>query len=129
MYLEEMGTLKAIAFDKTGTLTKGVPVVTDFELLNQSINEKELLSIVTVLEYCSQHPLASAIMKKADEENIPYASVIVEGFSPITGKGIKVIALLLVIPGWLTLWITIMSDMGTTLLVALNSLRLLRIKE
>src|SRR5690606_24873900 len=79
----------AIAFDKTGTLTKGVPVVTDFEVLNKQVNEKELLSIVTALEYRSQHPLASAIMKKADEENIPYASVLVEEFSSITGKGIK----------------------------------------
>ena len=89
VYLEEMGALKAIAFDKTGTLTKGVPVVTDFEVLNKQVNEKELLSIVTALEYRSQHPLASAIMKKADEENIPYASVLVEEFSSITGKGIK----------------------------------------
>ncbi|MCR1809460.1 heavy metal translocating P-type ATPase [Haploplasma modicum] len=40
--------------------------------------------------------------------------------------GIKIIALLLVIPGWLTLWIAIASDMGATLLVALNSMRLMR---
>lgn len=59
-----MGALKAIAFDKTGTLTKGVPAVTDFNVLNKQINEKELLSIITALEYRSQHPLASAIMKK-----------------------------------------------------------------
>lgn len=64
IYLEEMGGLKAIAFDKTGTLTKGVPVVTDFIVLNSQTDEKELLSIVTALEYHSQHPLASAIMKK-----------------------------------------------------------------
>lgn len=89
VYLEEMGALKAIAFDKTGTLTKGVPVVTDFEVLNKGISEKELLSIVTALEYRSQHPLASAIMKKADAENISYSSVLVEDFSSITGKGIK----------------------------------------
>ena len=43
--------------------------------------------------------------------------------------GIKVAALLLVVPGWLTLWIAIMSDMGATLLVSLNSMRLLRVKE
>src|SRR5699024_7722151 len=43
--------------------------------------------------------------------------------------GIKVIALLLVIPGWLTLWIAILSDMGATVLVALNSMRLMRVKE
>ena len=42
---------------------------------------------------------------------------------------VKVIALLLVIPGWLTLWIAIFADMGATLIVTLNSLRLIRIKE
>jgi Cd2+/Zn2+-exporting ATPase len=41
--------------------------------------------------------------------------------------GIKILALLLVIPGWLTLWIAIFADMGATLLVTLNALRLLRI--
>ena len=89
VYLEEMGALKAIAFDKTGTLTKGVPAVTDYNVLNKQINEKELLSIITALEYRSQHPLASAIMKKAEEENITYSNVQVEDFSSITGKGIK----------------------------------------
>ncbi|HLR66809.1 MAG TPA: heavy metal translocating P-type ATPase [Virgibacillus sp.] len=89
VYLEEMGALKAIAFDKTGTLTKGVPVVTDFNVLNKQMTEKELLAIVTALEYRSQHPLASAIMKKAEEENISYSDVLVEDFSSITGKGIK----------------------------------------
>ncbi len=89
VYLEEMGALKAIAFDKTGTLTKGVPAVTDYNVLNKQINEKELLSIITALEYRSQHPLASAIMKKAEEENITYSDIQVEDFSSITGKGIK----------------------------------------
>ena len=42
---------------------------------------------------------------------------------------IKVAALLLVIPGWLTLWIAILSDMGATVLVALNSMRLMRVKD
>src|SRR5690625_2668098 len=84
-----MGALKAIAFDKTGTLTKGVPVVTDFTVLNNQMNEKELLAIITALEYRSQHPLASAIMKKAEEENISYSDMLVEDFSSITGKGIK----------------------------------------
>lgn len=89
VYLEEMGSLKAIAFDKTGTLTKGVPVVTDFNILNNQTNREELLAIITALEYRSQHPLASAIMKKAEEENISYSDVLVEDFSSITGKGIK----------------------------------------
>ena len=42
---------------------------------------------------------------------------------------IKVLALLLIIPGWLTLWMAIFADMGATLIVTLNSLRLLRVKE
>ncbi|MED4955336.1 heavy metal translocating P-type ATPase [Paenibacillus macerans] len=89
VYLEEMGALKAIAFDKTGTLTKGVPVVTDFNVFNKQTNANELLSIITALEYRSQHPLASAIMRKAEEENISFADLPVDDFSSITGKGIK----------------------------------------
>lgn len=42
--------------------------------------------------------------------------------------GIKLLALLLVIPGWLTLWIAIVADMGATLLVTLNGLRLMKFK-
>lgn len=42
---------------------------------------------------------------------------------------VKLLALLLVIPGWLTLWIAIFADMGMTLIVTLNGLRLLRVKE
>ncbi|WP_156291889.1 heavy metal translocating P-type ATPase [Oceanobacillus salinisoli] len=88
VYLEEMGALKAIAFDKTGTLTKGVPVVTDYKVLNENKNKNEILSIITALEYRSQHPLASAIIKKAEEENISYSNIAVEDFSSITGKGV-----------------------------------------
>ncbi|UBH12808.1 heavy metal translocating P-type ATPase [Macrococcus armenti] len=40
--------------------------------------------------------------------------------------GLKLLAILLVIPGWLTLWIAIFADMGATLLVTLNSLRLMK---
>ncbi|EPD49788.1 hypothetical protein HMPREF1210_03235 [Paenisporosarcina sp. HGH0030] len=43
--------------------------------------------------------------------------------------GLKIVALLLIIPGWLTLWIAIFADMGATLLVVLNSMRLLRIQK
>lgn len=42
---------------------------------------------------------------------------------------IKAVALLLIVPGWLTLWMAIFADMGATLLVTLNSLRLLKVKE
>lgn len=42
---------------------------------------------------------------------------------------IKIIALLLVIPGWLTLWIAVVADVGATLIVVFNSMRLMRVKE
>lgn len=88
IHLEEMGAIKAIAFDKTGTLTEGIPVVTDY-LPQPNSNSKQLLSIIAALENGSQHPLASAIMKKAEQENLPYQDLVIEDFSSITGKGIK----------------------------------------
>ncbi|MDR7237774.1 Cd2+/Zn2+-exporting ATPase [Neobacillus drentensis] len=88
IHLEEMGAIKAIAFDKTGTLTEGVPVVTDY-LPQPNSNSNELLSIIAALENGSQHPLASAIIKKAEQENLPYQDLVIEDFSSITGKGIK----------------------------------------
>ncbi len=81
-FLEEAGALKAIAFDKTGTLTKGVPAVTDF--INFS-DDESLLEKIAALEAKSQHPLASAIIKKAGR----YADYQVEDFSSFTGKGIR----------------------------------------
>ncbi len=87
IHLEEMGLIKAIAFDKTGTLTKGVPVVTDYLTEDGATNEQ--LKIIAALENGSQHPLASAIMKKAEEENLDYKSVDITDFTSITGKGIQ----------------------------------------
>lgn len=88
IYLEEIGGLKAIAFDKTGTLTKGTPTVTDFTTVDSKDEEKHF-SIITALESYSQHPLASAILKEADNRAISYKSVVVDEFTSITGKGIQ----------------------------------------
>lgn len=88
IHLEEMGAIKAIAFDKTGTLTKGIPVVTDY-LPQTNQDPDELLTAIAALENGSQHPLASAIMKKAEEEHLSYQTLEIEGFTSITGKGIK----------------------------------------
>ncbi|MBD9903014.1 cadmium-translocating P-type ATPase CadA [Enterococcus faecium] len=88
IYLEEIRGLKAIAFDKTGTLTKGTPTVTDFTTVD-SKDEEKYFSIITALESYSQHPLASAILKEADNRAISYKSVVVDEFTSITGKGIQ----------------------------------------
>jgi Zn2+/Cd2+-exporting ATPase len=89
IYLEETGALKAIAFDKTGTLTKGVPVVTDLEVISDVADRNHLLTIIAALEYRSQHPLAASIIKLADQEGLPFKGVEVTEFSSLTGKGIK----------------------------------------
>jgi Zn2+/Cd2+-exporting ATPase len=88
IYLEEAGALKAIAFDKTGTLTKGIPVVTDLINLTNMEN-RYLVSMIAALEDRSQHPLASAVIKKAEEDGIVFKDVQVNDFTSITGKGIK----------------------------------------
>ena len=87
IYLEETGHLKAIAFDKTGTLTKGVPAVTD--ILTFGGEQNELLLITAAIEKGSQHPLASAIIRKAEENGLKFNDVSVEEFHSITGKGVK----------------------------------------
>ncbi|WP_047758422.1 HAD-IC family P-type ATPase, partial [Geobacillus sp. ZGt-1] len=75
------------AFDKTGTLTKGVPSVTDVVTYNG--NENELMTITAAIEKGSQHPLASAIIRKAEEDGLNFNDVSVEEFQSITGKGVK----------------------------------------
>jgi Zn2+/Cd2+-exporting ATPase len=87
IYLEQAGALQVIAFDKTGTLTKGAPVVTDIR--SASGNENELLTIAAAIEKGSQHPLAFAITKRAEELGLNFIEVLVEEFQSITGKGVK----------------------------------------
>lgn len=88
IYLEEIGSLKAIAFDKTGTLTKGIPIVTKLVLLNDKLTELEVLQKAAALEKGSQHPLATAILKKAEQLQVAFADIEVDNFTAITGKGI-----------------------------------------
>ncbi len=87
VYLEETSRLKAIAFDKTGTLTKGVPVVTDVVLVSH-YTEQEVLQVTAILEKKSQHPLASAVVKKAEEAGIYTDDQALTDFRSITGKGV-----------------------------------------
>lgn len=86
IHLEAAGSIKAIAFDKTGTLTNGVPSVTD--VISFAGNEREWLTIAAALEKGSQHPLASAILQKANEMGLPIDRINVLHFQSLTGKGI-----------------------------------------
>ena len=84
VHLEEMGSLHAIAFDKTGTLTAGEPVVTDIMPIG-SIAANQLLAVAANLEARSEHPLAKAIIKTAEEQRVPVYPA--ADFTAITGKG------------------------------------------
>ncbi|WP_430788590.1 heavy metal translocating P-type ATPase [Virgibacillus flavescens] len=86
IHLEETGKLKVIAFDKTGTLTEGKPEVTDIVSLSDMTDE-EILGVSKAIELFSQHPLASAIIRKADSEHAN--SFEAEKFQSITGRGAK----------------------------------------
>ena len=85
-HLETLGTIDVLALDKTGTITKGEPAVTDL-LPAESVDESELLSLTAAVERQSQHPLARAVTKAADDRRlaIPAAGEL----SSVTGKGVR----------------------------------------
>ncbi|MBW2048219.1 MAG: cadmium-translocating P-type ATPase [Deltaproteobacteria bacterium] len=85
IHLENLGKIKAVAFDKTGTLTKGKPVVTDILVLGE--NESDILRLAYSVEKNSEHPLATAIVRKAEEAGIRASEV--TDFTAITGDGAK----------------------------------------
>jgi Cu+-exporting ATPase len=83
--LEISEKLNIILFDKTGTLTKGKPEVTD--ILGIEIDEQDLLEIAASVEKDSEHPLAEAIVKKAELDNVELQKS--SGFTSFSGKGVK----------------------------------------
>lgn len=89
IHLEEAGALDLIAFDKTGTLTKGIPSVTDIISYNE--NTDDLLMVTAAIEKGSQHPLASAIIRKAENAKLTYEELEVKEFQSLTGKGVKAV--------------------------------------
>lgn len=86
IHLEETGKLKVIAFDKTGTLTEGKPEVIDIVRVSEMSNA-EILGISTAIESFSGHPLASAIIRKAENDHVETYTA--EAFQSITGRGAK----------------------------------------
>ena len=84
--LEETGKADVIALDKTGTITSGEPVVTDL-LCEQGVTETELIGFAGTLEAKSEHPLAKAIMKKANERQLSLDEV--SDFEVLPGNGLK----------------------------------------
>ncbi|OPY83960.1 MAG: putative copper-transporting ATPase PacS [Syntrophorhabdus sp. PtaU1.Bin153] len=84
--LELTNKARYVLFDKTGTLTEGVIVLADTIPFGK-YSETDLLGVAYNLERQSEHPFSEALRKKAEELNI--ATVKVDNFQAIVGKGIK----------------------------------------
>ncbi|GAA4877176.1 heavy metal translocating P-type ATPase [Paenibacillus vulneris] len=85
-HLENLARTRVIAFDKTGTLTMGRPVVTDVIPL-LGYNEVQVLHIAACLESLSEHPLAKAIVLKAQEMELQIRRP--SEFTTYTGWGVQ----------------------------------------
>lgn len=86
-HLENLGRIKVVAFDKTGTLTKGKPAVVDVIPTEGTVSN--LLSLAAGLEHYSEHPLAHAIVERAEADGIAAAET--RDFQSLTGAGAQAV--------------------------------------
>lgn len=82
--LEQLNKIQVVIFDKTGTLTKGTPEVTD--IYSEKMTESETLALAAAIENKSEHPLAQAIIKKAQQKKLTLNEV--ENFNAVVGHGV-----------------------------------------
>ncbi|MCC5882910.1 MAG: heavy metal translocating P-type ATPase [Halomonas sp.] len=93
--LQTASRLTTLVVDKTGTLTEGKPHVTEARFLSGEIrsgealpdDEKTLLGLVAALERGSEHPLAAALLKHAEQTGAEAANI--SDFDSVTGGGVK----------------------------------------
>jgi Cu+-exporting ATPase len=84
--IEVMRKVDTIVVDKTGTLTEGKPKLVNV-VASPSTTENAVLQVAGSLERGSEHPLAAAITRGAEEKGLSFASV--DRFESVTGKGVK----------------------------------------
>lgn len=87
-HLEKAHSINTVLLDKTGTITKGEPEVTDILPL-QGQDPIDLLALAATVEKASEHPLAKAIVKKAEEENLKLSNV--KDFKALPGFGVEAV--------------------------------------
>ena len=85
-YIEKLAVADVLLIDKTGTLTFGQPEISDIVPVN-GISRGELLQLAASAEQFSEHPLARAVVNKADELNLVLNKP--DHFESITGSGVK----------------------------------------
>src|SRR6266496_3829600 len=81
-----MRAVDTLVVDKTGTLTEGKPKLVAIEPA-QGIDRKTLLRWAATLERGSEHPLAAAIVRGAEDQGVQLGAA--ESFASVTGKGVK----------------------------------------
>ncbi len=84
--LETAGRARIIALDKTGTITSGEPKVTDL-IPAEGTMETELLAKAAMLEQGSEHPLAGAVLRAAEERQVAYGGI--ADFRALPGNGLE----------------------------------------
>ncbi|MEH2432321.1 MAG: heavy metal translocating P-type ATPase [Nostoc sp.] len=91
--LELAHKIQTIVLDKTGTLTEGKPTVTNFVTVNgtKDGNELKLLQLATSVEKNSEHPLAIAMVKYAQSQNVSLLEV--RNFQALAGRGVQGVVL------------------------------------
>lgn len=86
--MQEAGSSEIVVLDKTGTITRGEPAVTDI-FPAEGIDETDLMETAFALEGKSEHPLARAIVKKAEELNLDRYDVV--DFQALPGNGLSAV--------------------------------------
>lgn len=84
--LELAHRVTAVLLDKTGTITEGKPTLQRIEVFSSQYADNDILRIAYSLEHLSEHPLAHAIIRAAEEKKV--APFKVNGFMAVHGKGI-----------------------------------------
>jgi len=83
--LQRVRDVTTVVLDKTGTVTEGRPVVTDLRFLPGAVGEEEALRLLASIEGASEHPLAEAIVRHAEERGLRRSEP--ESFDSVTGRG------------------------------------------
>jgi Cu2+-exporting ATPase len=83
--LEQARNLTTVVFDKTGTLTQGEQGVV--ALATDNLDEQQALALAAALEGDSEHPIAQAIRRAAEERDVELPAV--EGFEALPGRGVQ----------------------------------------
>jgi Cu+-exporting ATPase len=84
--VEKLREVDTLVVDKTGTLTRGRPQLTDL-VVEPATAETDALRAIASLERASEHPLAQAIVKSAEERGLGLQSV--QNFESVTGRGVQ----------------------------------------